>query len=362
MFIFVHAEYVKRKDFMMGLSCKHGRSHLIRRDHIYSDVLELYEDFSKVLNEFPFRISFKDEHAVDSGGVARDMFSGFWSCAFEKFFDGSGSVVPASHPTVDMSIFPMLGKILSHGYIACGFLPVHISFPVIAAVFLGPDVQISDTILFITYLSYHDACILKSAFGELGSKTFSCNLQSSLMILLGKYGCRQVPSPENIKSLVTKVARHTFVVKPLASLFAMFGGIAAEHKGFWKDVTVDHLMEVYLASNATAYNALKVIKEPLVLDPEPLQETTYGYLLQYVGNMRNAEVRNFLRFVTGSSALVVDEIKITFNGLSGVSRRPIAHTCSCTLELSTSYSTYLEFAQEFDAILTSELSWIMDAL
>ena len=245
-----------------------------------------------------------------------------------------------------MSIFPTLGKILSHGYIACGFLPVHISFPVIAAVFLGPDVQISDTILFITYLSYHDACILKSAFSELGSKTFSCNLQSSLMILLGKYGCRQVPSPENIKSLVTKVARHTSVVKPLASLYAMFGGIAAEHKGFWKDVTVDHLMEVYLASNATAYNALKVIKEPLVL--EPLQETTYGYLLQYVGNMSNGEVRNFLRFI--------DEIKITFNGLSGVSRRPIAHTCSCTLELPTSYSTYLEFAQEFDAILTSELS------
>ena len=113
-----------------------------------------------------------------------------------------------------------------------------------------------------------------------------------------------------------------------------------------------------LAINATAYNALKVIKEPLVL--EPLQETTYGY--QYVGNMCNAEVRNFLRFVTGSSALVVDEIKITFNGLSGISRRPIAHTCSCTLELPTSYSTYLEFAREFDAILTSELSWITDAL
>jgi hypothetical protein len=37
---------------------------------------------------------------------------------------------------------------------------VHISFPVIAAVLLGPDVQISDTILcrsFITYLSYQDA-------------------------------------------------------------------------------------------------------------------------------------------------------------------------------------------------------------
>ena len=80
---------------------------------------------------------------------------------------------------------------------------------------------------FITYLSCHDACILKkiNAFGELGSKTFSSNLQSSLMILMGNYGCRQIPSPENIKSLVTMVAKHTFLVKPLASLYAMFGGI-----------------------------------------------------------------------------------------------------------------------------------------
>lgn len=199
---------------------------------------------------------------------------------------------------------------------------------------------------------------MKNAFGELGSKSFSTNLQSSVAILLGSYGCRQIP--ENIKSLVTMVAKHTFLVKPLASLYAMFGGIASEHKGFWKDVTVEHLMQVYLASNATAYNVLKVIQEPPVL--EPLQDTTYGYLLQYVGNMRNAEVRNFLRFVTGSSALVVDQIKLTFNGLSGLSRRPIAHTCSCTLELPVSYATYLEFAQEFDSILTNELSWIMDAL
>lgn len=157
------------------------------------------EIFNAILNEFPFRVSFDDENAVDSGGVARDMFSGFWSCAFEKFFDGSGSLVPATHPTIDMSVFPMLGNILSHGYIACGFLPVHISFPVIAAVLLGPGVQISDTILcksFITYLSCHDACILKNAFGELGSKTLSSNLQSSLLILWAIMGVDRFHLPK----------------------------------------------------------------------------------------------------------------------------------------------------------------------
>ena len=126
--------------------CEHGCSHLIRRDHIYSNVLELYGDFTAIMKEFPFRVSFEKEQAVDTGGVARDMFSGFRSCAFEKFFDGSSSLVPATHPTIDMSVFPVLGQTLSHGYIACGFLPVHISFPVIAAILLGPNVQISDNV------------------------------------------------------------------------------------------------------------------------------------------------------------------------------------------------------------------------
>ena len=156
------------------------------------------------MKEFPFRVSFDGENAVNNGGVGRDMFSGFWSCAFEKFFDGSGSLVPAAHPTIDMTAFPLLGKILSHGYIACGFLPVHISFPVIVASLLGPDAQISDGVLcrsFITFRSCHDACILKNAFIECGSESFSSGLQSDITVLLGSYGCRQIPSPKNIKSL-----------------------------------------------------------------------------------------------------------------------------------------------------------------
>ena len=52
---------------------------------------------------------------------------------------------------------------------------------------------------------------------------------------------------------------------------------------------------------------MKVIKESLVL--EPLQEITYYYLLQYVGNMSNSEVRRFLRYVTGNLSLVVDKIR-----------------------------------------------------
>lgn len=74
--------------------------------------------------------------------------------------------------------------------------------------------------------------------------------------------------------------------------------------------------------------------EPLFKNPS--EECVYGFLVQYIGNLRRDGVRDFLRFVTGSSALVND-INIYFNGLEGLSRRPMAGTCSCTLDFQYFY-------------------------
>ena len=50
--------------------------HVIRRSNIYDDVLKLFCN-EGALKEFPLRIQFQDEIAVDGGGVCRDMFSAF---------------------------------------------------------------------------------------------------------------------------------------------------------------------------------------------------------------------------------------------------------------------------------------------
>ena len=46
-----------------------------------------------ILKEFPFRIRYEDERAVDTGGVCRDMFSAFWEEAHRKHFDGEKLLV-----------------------------------------------------------------------------------------------------------------------------------------------------------------------------------------------------------------------------------------------------------------------------
>ena len=66
------------------------------------------------------------------------------------------------------------------------------------------------------------------------------------------------------------------------------------------------------------------------------QERVFSYLQQCIGRMKVGEVQRFLRFVTGSTVMS-DTIKVEFNTLSGFGQRPISHTCSFTLELSSEY-------------------------
>lgn len=95
-----------------------------------------------VLDEYPLQIKFAGEMGYDCGGICRDMFSAYWNEAYQKFFDGSMLLVPALHPSVDMSSLPCLGTILSHGYLLCGFLPTQIAFPVLASILLDSAAKI----------------------------------------------------------------------------------------------------------------------------------------------------------------------------------------------------------------------------
>ena len=73
-------------------------------------------------------------------------------------------------------------------------------------------------------------------------------------------------------------------------------------------------------------------------------------------------VHLFLRFVTGSSVRIGKQITIEFNNLSGLACQPSVHTCSCTLELPSTYATSVKFANEFDNVLSSENAWAMDVI
>ena len=349
------------------LDTHQGLPHEIRREYVFDDCIQLYTNKSEVvLGEFPLRIHFTNEIAVDTGGVCRDMFSAFWEAAYLTEFDGSNLLVPAVHPGTDMAKLPALGAILSHGFLSCGFLPVRLAFPVIATVLLGPLVSLPDAIImesFIDFLSSYESSILRQAV-EMARTTdqasYAPYLQDQLVDILSRLGCRELSTPRSVQQLVLGVARHEFLVKPLGALYALHAGVPKAHHDFWSHFSVDELFTLYLSLNATPAAVIQKIEEPIQLNSAAAR--VFDYLIRFIGNMKQQELRLFLRFVTGSSVLIDKPITVTFNALSGFARRPTSHTCACSLQLPTTYVTYPEFAREFSMLLSSEVAWAMDAL
>ena len=50
-----------------------------------------------------------------------------------------------------------MGRILSHGYLSTGMLPVHIAFPTLASMLLGPSVVVTEEILLQNAIRLYNA-------------------------------------------------------------------------------------------------------------------------------------------------------------------------------------------------------------
>ena len=182
-------------------------------------------------------------------------------------------------------------------------------------------------------------------------------MTTSLISILNQFCCQHRPTPQNIRSLIVQIARHEFLTKPLAALNSLHSGVPVCHAGFWNSFSVDRLFRLHRASRGSPQH---VIDKLVVYGLEPAEG--FVYLTSFIGNLTPKELMAFLRFVTGSSSLSEKGIHISFNTLTGIARRPISHTCSSELQLSSSYISYIEFSEEFYNILRNSDTWEMHAI
>ena len=340
--------------------------HVVSRCSLFDDVMSMYQMHLKDFEtEYPFCVRFSGEKAIDTGGVARDMFSAFFEDCYVKLFDGGSLLCPVVHPHTPVSKLPTVGAVISHSYLTTGYLPIRIAFPCLAAILLGSSVDIPENFLveaFVNSLSVHEAGIFKEAFA-ICEKQFPSALQCDVLSVLSRYGCRDVPNPRNLKKIIIDVSNFEFVMKPSLAISLMNQGIPEKHCGFWSKMSIVELHDIYNALSVSANRVLSMLEDPKCLNEN--QERIFGYLKLLIGNMNVEELQAFMRFVTGASVCLGKGIQIMFNNLDGLARRPISHCCDCILELPVSYSTYPEFATEFRSVLANthdEYNWLMDSI
>ena len=69
----------RRTNYVSSLKLKRGIRHMINRANVFDSVVTLYTSMlTQILDEYPFRVKYRDENTFDIGGVSRDMFSAFF--------------------------------------------------------------------------------------------------------------------------------------------------------------------------------------------------------------------------------------------------------------------------------------------
>lgn len=109
------------------------------------------------------------------------------------------------------------------------------------------------------------------------------------------------------------IAQHQFKSQPFAAISVMNTAVPKKHLQFW------HEFDLYSAYNALMASPLKLLQK--IQEPEfnnPNEQHVYTYFQQYIGQMNADDAKRLVRFITGSSVLTSENIRIEFNALSGV--------------------------------------------
>ena len=164
------------------------------------------------------------------------MLSGFWEEAYCQLFDGGCLLSPVIHPEVDMSKLSIIGRIISHGYLSGGFLPVWIALPSLAALLFGSMVEVHDDVYVETFLetvSIVEAAFLNKLLEANHTVTeFSPDKQRRLSSILSRFGCRNLPTSQLLRHQIIQVARYEYLIKPSAVIQAIAAGIPSSHLCF----------------------------------------------------------------------------------------------------------------------------------
>ena len=148
----------------------------------------------------------------------------------------------------------------------------------------------------------------------------------------------KVPTQENARDLILEVAHKEIVQKPQYVADA------------WREALMMlksngeglcDLCDLYQTVEPTNRKVLSMIRA----DPQNNSErAAVDFLKRLVRGMDEAQLKSFLRYVTGADVLCVPSISVQFSTLDGLARRPIAHTCGSVLELPSMYNTFSRIA------------------
>ena len=330
-----------------------------RETSIVQQVLQAYIS-NPTLHGLEMKVKFLVERGHDGGGLRRELVGCFWDEFSEKFMEGNIHKVPVLAPMQGVDYYHV-GRFISHSYMLTGFFPTCLSHAFAKALTCGEESVTNEDLLtsFYNLVDPFEADILRECMS--GSHTSDDTLQLTLVPLLSRFSCNKIPTSNDVKSIIPEVARFALRVRPFFALSEIRRGMLDAHPSFWKKCKNPNLTQ------SLCKLLIPTPEKVLGMIPEPEfhtmgQQTVFDYLRRYIRSLSSEDLGKLLRFMTGYSVCGPISICIEFNNVQGFERRPTANTCTPSLSLSVAYSSYSDFASEFNRLLMNSHLWFFDSI
>ncbi|KAK3600535.1 hypothetical protein CHS0354_036093 [Potamilus streckersoni] len=341
---------------------------VVRREFVFEDLNRIYggEEEPEILRH-RICVEFEGEMEKDSGGLTRDMFALYWNYIIRFFFHGEAAkvpYVPRSRFLESQTVFRAAGRILTHALLLTGSLPLDISVSFLWSAIKPSLPPTDETVLkdFCNFVSAADArAIRKGLEGTAG--VYSDVLMSQLMDIFTRFGMNNIPSPKHFRQQVLMIARVELIAKPLFFGQIMMSGIPnLWMTNLWSHISEYGLIEMYGNLQPTPQKVLQKLKtetdEEYLSNP---QQRAFICLKDFIRCLDSEALAQFLHFTTGSTSMPAEPIVVSINNRTGLNRIPKAHTNGTLLEISTAYSSPLEFRHELGAIIFKDQLYAMSS-
>ena len=288
----------------------------------------------------------------DGRGVFRDVITEFWSQIFISAALGASEKVHTIRHDFQSGEWEAIARVLVYGYIRESYIPIQLS-PAFLSLCLFGEGGISKSFLvesFKAYLSMGEKEIVNDVLsGKLNP------IDEDVLEFLSSYKCFKTPSEKTFESIIWELAHQEIIQRPryIANCWTPIVSIL---KAYLPLQSPDNIVNLFSEKKPSGKKVIKL------LDVHPSSEAERACFDQLKRYIRSIEgnLGCFLHFITGSNIIACEKITIMFNQLDGKSRRPIAHTCTPSLELSSTYQSFNELAEEFSNVLRQQGSWEFD--
>ncbi|XP_050516606.1 uncharacterized protein LOC126891472 [Diabrotica virgifera virgifera] len=327
----------------------------ITRANCVHEMFKYYKDESIV--EKNLSVIFEGEMGIDGGGLTKELFNLFFKKIENLYFHGEDCLVPflsLNRVRKDKSNFTLIGRILEHMLLLTGSIPSKLS-KIMLLLIADPLKEIDKNILVEEFYNFLNPCerlILKKAMSNFNSLN---NKEKEILTnTFNSFQFYELPSCDEIFEQVASIASNTLVQTPKQFIDTLRLGINVEkYISFWNKCDFGTLLDFQKPTPNKVANCLKAAGDFLTNEESKILH----FLEMYVRCLHDEKIGQFVFLVTGSYQMP-DSILIEFSTLVGLAQRPTFSTCTNTIHVPMTYSSYQQLKQDFDLCLSSDEAYI----